>query len=184
MEDKTRGYRLKLPKIRCNCGIRHEHRSAKSWKSSPAEDGWDKPRANQDDKPDPKAKSADFAEPVVTRVEEFEEWWEDEYGISDRYHSRGRCAKSIDPSTKDDDDREIKSMGGITEVLLASLREASSNGIENTMWGRAERVRRRRLKQAKHLLEMACMPAVSLTETRHRLGEERIGQRRKHKKGI
>jgi len=129
---KPREYRSTLRSLPCKCGVSHKIPDPREWKSSPAEDGWDYSLPKGGD-PVRQPKKVTFAEPMVTKVREFAEWWEDEYGLSDQYHSRGPYLhKSKDPSTEADDDQEIQSMGNLAPELSRSLHRAASNATANT----------------------------------------------------
>lgn len=128
---KQREYRSPLRRLLCTCGTPHAVPHAKEWKSSPAEDGWDQ-SLREDGSAICDTKKVTFAEPVVTGFRVFQVWWEEEYGLSDRYHSRGPFCKSTDLSTKADDDRYIQSMGNLAPQLSHNLTLAASNAIANT----------------------------------------------------
>lgn len=128
---QQREYRSPLRRLPCTCGAPHAVPHAKEWESSPAEDGWDQ-CLREGGSAICNTKKITFAEPVVTRVRVFDEWWEEEYGLSDRYHSRGPFCKSTDLSTKADDDRDLQDMGNLAPQLSHNLTLAASNAIANT----------------------------------------------------
>lgn len=128
---KQREYRSPLRRLPCTCGAPHAVPHAKEWKSSPAEDGWGE-SLREGGSAIRNTKNVTFRNPIVTRVRVFEEWWEEEYGLSDRYHSRGPFCKSTDLSTKADDDRDIQSKGNLAPQLSDNLTLAASNAIANT----------------------------------------------------
>lgn len=129
---RPRDYRSTIRSLPCKCGVPHEILDAKEWKSSPAEDGWDS-SLRKGDNPDHEPRKVTFAEPIVIEIQTFEEWWEEEYGLSDRYYSRGPFLhRSMDLSTKADDDEQIRKLGNLAQQLSCDLGLAASNAIANS----------------------------------------------------
>ncbi|CAF9912817.1 MAG: hypothetical protein ALECFALPRED_008313 [Alectoria fallacina] len=101
-------YPMSSPGQDCTCDTPHDfEREASSWALTPAET-----ESDPDEPTDEKAKrrkTVGFLAPVVvTEVKYFEPWWCDEYRDSGRYWSTGFHRRSIDLSTRADDEREIE----------------------------------------------------------------------------
>ena len=130
-------YSSPSPGQHCKCEAPHTWtRSPKEWTSTPAEDEeeWDfaisriensgktrKPR---------KKKMVRFAAPVITEIHYFEPWWRSEYCYSTRYYSLGPSRRSVDLSTKLDDDREIARLNDriVTAETSNTRRRHGDNG--------------------------------------------------------
>lgn len=108
---RGRGYKYYRPSRRgdqdCQCGRRHLAVRPKEWATTPAEIAeWD---YNLPDGGHKKRKTkVRFAEPVVTKVTEFQKWFTAEYEFSDRYWSKGPVRMSEDMSTEGEDEMEIR----------------------------------------------------------------------------
>lgn len=93
----------------------------KTWSGSPAEADWDYDLPNGGHPL--RVRTVGFADQPVSEVREFERWYEKEYVKSNRYWCRGRLGKSMDESTPEDDEAEIRALEelekwGVTVALL------------------------------------------------------------------
>ena len=106
------GYHTPSPGQFCECDKPHMTiRKPNDWASTPAEDGGERKdevvRMGGKAGKSKQKKSVRFAAPVVTKIHYFEPWWLKEFYYSTRYYSSGPSRITADPSTKEDDDREI-----------------------------------------------------------------------------
>ena len=104
-------YNMASPGQCCECVTPHDYeRHPSAWALTPAEteveSGAEKPE---------KLKKVRFVASVVTKVQYFECWWNEEYRDSGRYYSTGPHRRSIDTSTKADDDWAIKLLDSDSE---------------------------------------------------------------------
>ena len=88
----------------------------KTWRDSPAEADWDYDLPNGGHPL--RARKVKFADQPVSEVREFERWYEKEYVKSNRYWCRGRLGRSIDASTPEDDEADIKALEELEEYRL------------------------------------------------------------------
>ena len=124
----------------CECpSSSHPHHSSpmdpKTWRESPAEADWDYDLPNGGHSL--RARKVTFADQPVSEVREFEKWYEKEYVKSNRYWCRGRLGRSMDQSTPEGDEAEIKALEELEEygVNIAMLgysetEESSSSSDE------------------------------------------------------
>lgn len=97
-------YTMESPGQYCECVTPHDYeRHPSKWALTPAET-----ETEADTEKPKKLKTVRFVADVVTQVEYFEVWWNDEYRDSGNYWSKGPHKRSIDTSTKADDDWEIE----------------------------------------------------------------------------
>lgn len=85
----------------------------KTWCESPAEADWDYDLPNGGHPV--RERKVKFADQPVSEVREFERWYEKEYVKSNRYWCRGRLGRSIDESTPEDDEADIKALEELEE---------------------------------------------------------------------
>ena len=97
----------------------------KNWCNSPAEADWDYDLPNGGYTV--RERKVKFADQPVSEVREFERWYEKEYVKSNRYWCRGRLGRSIDESTPEDDEADIK-----------ALEELKGHGVNVAMLGYSE----------------------------------------------
>ena len=79
-----------------------------------------------------KRKTVRFVTPVVTEVQYFDKWFNDEYRDSGRYWSTGPHKKSTDPTTQAEDDLEIEKLDFPERFL--GRRASAVDGPEGTKW--------------------------------------------------
>ena len=79
-----------------------------------------------------KRKTVRFVAPVVTEVQYFDKWFNDEYRDSGRYWSTGPHRKSTDPTTQAEDDLEIEKLEFPERFL--GRRESVVGGPEGANW--------------------------------------------------
>ena len=102
----------------CECpSSSHPHHSSpiepKTWRESPAEADWDYDLPNGGHPV--RERKVKFADQPVSEVSEFQRWYEKEYVKSNRYWCRGRLGRSIDQSTPEDDEADIKALEELEE---------------------------------------------------------------------
>ena len=131
-------YPMLSPGQACECVTAHEfEREPGTWALTPAE--MDLDHSELTGKKITKSKTVRFAAPVVTEVQYFELWWNDEYRDSDRYWSQGPHRRSMDLSTSADDDWEILRLDdpeGFEAKVARILEEEDSES--DTVFGDAE----------------------------------------------
>lgn len=97
-------YAMPSPGQFCECVTPHDYeRPPSAWALTPAET-----EVESDTEKPEKPKTVRFVDGVVTKVQYFEKWWNEEYRDSGRYYSTGPHRRSIDTSTKVEDQWEIE----------------------------------------------------------------------------